>query len=206
MKTFEFKAQKREKLGKSVSKSLRADGNIPCVLYGGEENVNFYVHENALKDIVYTPSVYLLKIDIDGKSYDAIMQDIQFHPVTDSVIHIDFIQVSDDKEIGIRIPVKLTGDSKGIKAGGKLRFIKRALRVKGLAKDLPDTLNIDITKVGIGDSIKVADLSFDNLKLMDSPRAMVVGVTASRLSKSGDEMLDEEEEEEGEEAEEKAAE
>jgi len=140
MKTIELKAAVRQAVGKKDAKKLRVAKQIPCVLYGGETNVHFSGDEKEFSKIVYTPDVYLVDMDVEGKIYKALMLDIQFHPVTDKILHIDFLQVYDDKPIVAKIPVLLEGFAKGVKAGGKLSLMNRALKVKGLHKDLPDML------------------------------------------------------------------
>ncbi|MEE4116000.1 MAG: 50S ribosomal protein L25/general stress protein Ctc [Marinilabiliaceae bacterium] len=182
MKTIEIKALKRPGLGKKETKKLRKDGNVPCVMYGGEEIIHFYAPELTFKDIIYTPNVYIINLDIEGKTYMAALQEIQYHPVSDSPIHIDFIQVFEDRPVTMSIPVSVTGVAPGIKAGGKLRLKRRSLKVKGSFKDLPDTLVIDISKLDIGMSIKVHELSYENLEILDPQRAMVVAVISSRMA------------------------
>jgi large subunit ribosomal protein L25 len=154
-------------------------------MYGGEKNLHFSAHENMFKKLVYTPDVFLVKLELDGQTYDAVMQDIQFHPVSDSIMHIDFVQVFPDKEVIVNLPVRLAGSSVGIRAGGKLRQRRRYLKVKGLIKDMPDRLEVDLTDLDIGESMKIGDLSYDNLEVLDPPRAMVVGVVSSRLIAKG---------------------
>lgn len=185
MKTFSLKVTKREDLGKKSTKELRAIDHVPCVLYGGPETLHFHLHENELKGIIFTDQVFLVEIDIDGKVYKAIKKDIQFHPVKDNTLHVDFVEVSDSKPALIELPVILTGNAVGIFAGGKLRLKKRYLKVKGLVNDLPESLEIDITDLKIGDSLKISQLSYDNLELMDSAQAMVVGIATSRLAAKG---------------------
>ncbi|MEZ4998135.1 MAG: 50S ribosomal protein L25/general stress protein Ctc [Bacteroidales bacterium] len=182
MKTIEIKAVSREHFGKKSTNSLRAEGNVPCVMYREKENLHFYAHENAFRGLVYTPEVYLVSLVVDGKSYNAVMKELQFHPVTDRLLHIDFMQVNEDKPVTINIPLKITGDSAGVKAGGKLRVKRRALKVKGLTKHLPDHLTIDISSLGIGQSVKIGDLNYENLEIIDNKRAMIVSVDVSRLS------------------------
>jgi len=138
-----------------------------------------------------------VKLEVDGQAFDAVMQEIQFHPVTDSILHIDFVQVFPDKKVTVNLPVELTGSSVGIRAGGKLRQRRRNLKVNGLIKDMPDRLEIDLSDLDIGDSMKVGDLSYNNLEVLDPPRAMVAGVVSSRLIAKGmQEALPEEVEEE----------
>jgi large subunit ribosomal protein L25 len=198
MKSIEIKAVSRDNFGKKSSNSLRAESNVPCVMYGGEENLHFYAHENAFRKLVYTPEVYLVSLNIDGKNYNAVMKDLQFHPVSDRLLHIDFVQVIDNKPVTINIPIKITGVSPGVKAGGKLRIKRRSLRVKGMAEDLPDHLNIDISKLQIGQSIKIGDLSYDKLEIIDNKRAMVAAVAVSRVSLKEEELAPEGEEAAGE--------
>ncbi|MDX9903196.1 MAG: 50S ribosomal protein L25/general stress protein Ctc [Bacteroidales bacterium] len=198
MKSIEIKAASRDHFGKKSSNSLRAENNVPCVMYGGEENLHFYAHENNFRKLVYTPEVYLVDLLIDGKSYKAVMKDLQFHPVSDKLLHIDFIQVIENKPVTINIPLKITGVSPGVKAGGKLRIKRRTLRVKGLAGDLPDHLNIDISKLQIGQSIKIGDLSYDKLEIIDNKRAMVAAVAVSRVALKEEELAPEGEEAAGE--------
>jgi large subunit ribosomal protein L25 len=198
MKTIEIKAVSRDQFGKKSSNSLRAEGNVPCVMYREKENLHFYAHESAFRGLIYTPSVYLVNLVVDGTGYSAVMKDIQFHPVTDKVLHIDFMQVSEGKPVTLDIPLKVTGDSAGVKAGGKLRIKRRLLKVKGLTENLPDHLEIDITNLGIGQSIKIGDLSYENLEIIDNKRAMVVSVEVSRISLKDEEAAPEAEAEGGE--------
>ena len=182
MKTIEIKAVSRDQFGKKSSNSLRAEGNVPCVMYREKENLHFYAHQNVFRGLVYTPEVFLVNLIVDGKNYHAVMKDLQFHPVSDQLQHIDFMQVFDDKPVIIDIPLKITGESSGVKAGGKLRIKRRSLKVKGLVKDLPEHLTIDITNIEIGQSVKIGDLSYDKLEVMDNKRAMIVSVDVSRVS------------------------
>lgn len=198
MKSIEIKALLRSETGKKVSKKLRSEGNVPCVMYGGDQVIHFYTHENNFKDLIYSPNVYIVHFIIDGKTYMAVLQAIQFQPVTDKIIHIDFVQVFNDKPVLMNIPLRITGESVGIKAGGKLRLKRRNVKVRGFLKDLPDSLEIDITLLDIGMSIKINELSFRNLEILDPPRAMVVAVISSRLAAKDsnlpeDEIAEEEE-------------
>jgi large subunit ribosomal protein L25 len=181
MKTIEIKAISRSNFGKKETKSLRAEDNVPCVMYGGKENLHFYAHENEFRSMIYTPDVHLISLQVDGKSYNAILKDLQFHPVTDKLLHIDFIQVSDDKPVLIDIPIKLSGVSPGVKAGGRLKINRRSLKVKGLTRDFPEHLDIDISSLEIGQSLKIGDLSYDNLLIMENKKSMIVSVATSRV-------------------------
>ncbi len=193
MKTIAIKGSFRTELGKKNARQLRKAGNIPCVIYGKEENSHFYAHENSFLNLIYTHESHLVKLNIDGKEFKAVLKDIQFHPVTDKVIHVDFMEVFDNKPVIINIPIVITGDSVGIKAGGKLRIKRRSLKVKGYADDIPEYLTVDITDVKIHESIKVGDLSFDKLELLDPKISTVLTVAISRVA------LKAEEEEEAEE-------
>ena len=197
MKTVVIKGQKRETLGKKESKLLRSQEIVPAVLYGGEEPIHFAVPFKELRSLVYTPNVYLIDLDIDGEIYLAIMQDIQWHPVDEQVLHVDFFKIDADKLIKIEVPVTVSGHAKGIQQGGKLNKNLRRLKVKALAKDLPDAINVDVTELEIGDSIKVGDIEEGELELLDTKSNVVVAVNVTRLAKE----VDTEEEVEGEETE-----
>jgi large subunit ribosomal protein L25 len=187
MKTIEINGSFRKELGKKSSKELRKAGNVPCVVYGGKDIVHFYTHENNFTKLVYTPDAHLVNIKLEDKEYRAILKDIQFHPVTDKIIHIDFIEVFDDKPISISVPVSVFGDSAGVKAGGKLRIRLRSLNVRGLAGDIPEHLPVDITELNIHDSVKVGDLSFDKIELIDPKKSMVLQVATSRVAQKTEE-------------------
>jgi len=198
MKTVVIKGQKRETLGKKESKKLRSQEIIPAVLYGGEEPIHFSVPFKELRSLVYTPNVYLIDLDIDGEIYPAIMQDIQWHPVEEQVMHVDFFKIVDDKPIKIEVPVTVSGHAKGIQQGGKLQINLRRLKVKALAKDLPDAINVDVTELGIGNSVKVGEIEAGEIELLDTKSNVVVAVNVTRLAKAAEE---ESEEVEGEEVE-----
>jgi len=198
MKSVVVKGQKRETVGKKESKKLRAQEIVPAVLYGGEDPIHFAVPFSELRQLVYTPNVYLIDLEIDGKAYKAMMQDIQWHAVEEQILHIDFLRIQEDKAIKIEVPVKITGFAKGIKSGGKLNTNLRRLKVKALAKDLPDNIEIDITPLGIGQSIKVADIGIPDVEFLDKKSNVVVSIVITRAAKSAaDEELEEEEEIEG---------
>lgn len=182
METIEIKGTVREQVGKKFTKQLRKELQVPCELYGGEENIHFYAHENDFSSLIYTPNVYIVKIKIKRKVYKAIIQDIQFHPVTDKILHIDFLQVADDKKINIAIPVKLHGLAQGVKQGGNLQLLRRKILVRGVVKDLPDVLNINVENLGLGKTIQIGELSFDKLELLEPKNTVVVSVKVSRIS------------------------
>ncbi|MFO7656955.1 MAG: 50S ribosomal protein L25 [Bacteroidales bacterium] len=185
MKTFDISVKKRTSLGKKSTKLLRSEGNVPCVMYGGGDTSHFYAHENSFRNLIYTHHVYMVNFDIEGDMHKAIIKEIQFHPVTDKVQHIDFIEVSEKEPAVIDIPIEIKGNSIGIKNGGKLRQRRRLLKVKGLITKIPDLLEIDISDLDIGHSLKVKDLKYDDLELLDPPQAMVIGVISSRLAAKG---------------------
>lgn len=182
MKTIEIKGSLRKELGKKDARLIRKEGNVPCVIYGKEANIHFHAHEISFKNLVYTHEAHLVKLDLDGQVYNAVLQDIQFHPVTDKILHIDFVQIFEEKPVVISIPVTAVGDSVGVKAGGKLYFKRRNLKVKGLAKDLPEELIVDITDLKIHQSIKVGDLSYDKIELLDPKITTVATVATSRIA------------------------
>jgi len=158
MESIALKASLRKETGKKSSKATRAQENIPCVLYGGKENVNFFAAESDFRNLIFTPSVYIVHIDIDGNNYNAIIKDLQFHPVTDKLLHVDFYEISDNNPVIVEIPVKLNGSSKGVREGGKLMMDKRKVKVKGFTKDIPAEIDIDISELGVGKSIRAGEI------------------------------------------------
>lgn len=184
MKLFELSGSLRTALGKKDAKKLRGEGQVPCVLYGPEEPIHFSTAQNALLKLVYTPHVYLVNLELDGKKVQAIMQDIQFHPVTDEVVHIDFLQVTDDKPIKIDIPVAVEGFAKGIRNGGKLQIEKRRLKVQALAKDLPDEILVNVTDLDLGESLRVSDIESDEISILNGKSVPVVRVMVTRAARA----------------------
>ncbi len=180
MKSITIKGSKRESVGKVATKALRNAGMVPCVIYGGETPIHFSAEEKAFKNLVYTPNVYTASINVDGQVVNAILQDIQFHPVSDKILHIDFYQLFDDKEITMNIPVKLTGTSPGVLNGGALRFTNRKLKVKALPANLPDFVTADISKLKIGNKLFVTELANDDYTFMHPDNTVVVQVRTSR--------------------------
>jgi large subunit ribosomal protein L25 len=197
MKTIEINGSIRKELGKKSSRDLRKENNVPCVLYGGKEILHFYSHENNFTKLIYTHDAHLVKLNLADKVIKCVLKEVQFHPVTDRIMHLDFIEVADDKPITINLPINVTGDSVGIKAGGKLRIRKRNLLVKGLTTDIPDFLPIDITELKIHQSIKVGDLSFDKIELIDPKKLMILGIATSRVAQKTEEEVEAEETPEG---------
>jgi large subunit ribosomal protein L25 len=180
MKTIEINGAKRANISKQEVKNLRGSEMVPCVLYGGEEQVHFSTDLSSFKGLVYTPDVHMVKLSVDGKEYQCVIQDVQYHPVTDVIIHADFLQVFDNKPVTMSIPVKLTGASEGVKMGGKLVTKYRRLKVKALPANLPDYISVDISPMKIGDSIRVRDLNLSEVTLLESPANVIVSVNMTR--------------------------
>lgn len=180
MKHFEINATVRTDVGKKASKKIRKDEKIPCVIYGGEKTLHFYTSQSDVRKLIYTPEVMYADIKLDGKSYPAIIKDIQFHPVSDKVIHLDFYELNESKQIKIKIPVLVKGSSVGVKAGGKLKQNMRKIYVKGMMNDIPDKIEVDITELNIGDSIRIKDLKADKLEFVDTKTNIVVTVISMR--------------------------
>ncbi|MFD1615728.1 50S ribosomal protein L25/general stress protein Ctc [Gelatiniphilus marinus] len=199
MKSITINGSQRESVGKKATKALRNAGQVPCVLYGGDKPVHFSAPELAFSKLVYTPNAHTVVIELDnGNTFNAVLQDIQFHPVTDRILHIDFYQLFEDKEIALNIPVKLVGNSRGVKNGGVLRRTNRKLRIKALPANLPDFIEIDITPLKIGDKVAVSDLPTEGYTFLHNDNTVVCRVSTSRVAIVDDE---DEEEVEGTEAE-----
>ncbi|MDD3860279.1 MAG: 50S ribosomal protein L25/general stress protein Ctc [Bacteroidales bacterium] len=180
MKHFEINATLRTDVGKKASKLIRRDEKIPCVIYGGEKTLHFYTSQSDVRKFVYTPEVMFADIKLDGKQYPAIIKDIQFHPVSDKIIHIDFFELNEAKPLKIQIPLLITGSSLGVKAGGKLKQNMRKITVKGLMNEIPDKMEIDISELNIGDSIRIKDLKSDKLEFVDTKTNIVVTIISMR--------------------------
>ncbi len=180
MKSLSLPGARRSATTKQAVKKLRAENKIPCVLYGGKENIHFEAPEMEFKKLVYTPSVYLVDLVIDGNPYPAILKDVQYHPVTDAILHADFMEIQPDKEVQIRIPVRLTGSSEGVKEGGQLVHKLRKVHVSALPDRLPDEIELDITPLMIGDSIRISNLEREGVTFLDPPSNMIVGVRVAR--------------------------
>jgi len=197
MKSITINGSKRESVGKKATKALRNAGQVPCVVYGGDQPVHFSATELAFSQLVYTPNAHTVVIVLDnGDKLDAVLQDLQFHPVTDRILHVDFYQLFEDKEIAMDIPVRLNGNSKGVKNGGVLRKNNRKLRVKALPTNLPDTIEIDITPLKIGDKVYVGDLDQEKYRFLHTDNTVVCQIKTARTAIEEEEE-DEEELEEG---------
>ena len=182
MKSITIKGSERENVGKKATKAVRDAGMVPCVIYGGNQPVHFVADERAFKDLVYTPNAHTVVVELNGTSYNVIMQDIQFHPVSDKILHIDFFQLSDDKEIIMEVPVKITGTSPGVLLGGVLRLNQRRLKVKALPKNLPDFVEANISELQMGNKLYVTKLEANNFKLMHPDNSVVCQVRISRAA------------------------
>ncbi len=202
MKTIEITGTLREALGKKETKLLRKQDLVPCEVYGGGKNIHFYAHENEFRNLVYSPDIFEVKIKVGKENVKAIMQEIQFHPVTDKILHIDFLQVFDDKKITINVPVELEGFAIGVQAGGQLNKNMRSLRVKAFLADMPEKFVINVEHLSIGKSVKINELEYDDkLELLDTPNNVVAAVKMTRSAMSEDEELAGEEGEEAAEGE-----
>jgi large subunit ribosomal protein L25 len=186
MKSIEISAKLREKVGKKESNKLRKSDMIPCVLYGTEKNIHFSAEASQFRHLIYTSNVTYAKINIDGQEHKAIVQDIQFHPVSDKIIHVDFLNIYDDKPITVSVPVRLEGFAKGVQEGGKLYQDVRRLRVKGLLKDFIEEIVIDVTPLVIGKSVKVSDLKYKNLEVVEPANKNVASVKVTRVVKEAE--------------------
>lgn len=194
MKALKLSGSLRENVGKKDAKMLRKEAKVPCVLYGGDKQIHFVVVEKAFKELIFTPNTYLVELEIDGEMYNAILQDVQYHPVSERVLHVDFIQIFDDREVAIAVPVRSTGTSKGVLKGGRLFKKYRKLRIKALPGNLPDEIVVDITSLNINEGIKISELSRENITFLDPPTSVVLLVKSARV-------VDPEEDEEAEGAE-----
>ena len=183
MKSITLNGSQRESVGKKATKALRNAGQVPCVLYGGDKPVHFYVEELAFTKLVYTPNAHTAVIALDnGKTYNAVMQDIQFHPVTDKILHVDFYQLFEDKLVTMDIPVHITGSSPGVRNGGRLLFRKRKLAIRALPSKLPDVFNVDISKLKIGMLISVEELKSEDFTILHPDSQVVVQVKTARTA------------------------
>nr|WP_320037964.1 50S ribosomal protein L25/general stress protein Ctc [uncultured Bacteroides sp.] len=183
MKSIEISATLRNDFGKKGSQAIRKTDSVPCVLYGQGENLHFTVTNDSLRNLVYSPDIYLVNLDIEGKKVKAIMKDIQFHPVKDNILHIDFYQIDETKPIVMEVPVALEGLAEGVKAGGKLTLQLRKVKVKALFNNIPEKLVINVSSLGLGKTIQVGQLSFENLELLTAKEAVVCAVKLTRVAR-----------------------
>ena len=196
MKTTEIVGYKRANLGRKAAQDLRNEGMVPGVLYGGKEQISFYAPAYLFRPLIFTSDAYRVKLNIEGTVYDAILQEKQFHPVNDTLIHADFFTVTDEKVIKIKVPIRLNGVSRGQKNGGKLTHKLLQLTLRGRVMDIPEYVEVDITELRLGKSVKVSSIELEDLEILDSPANPIASVNVPRALKGID---DEEEETEGEE-------
>ncbi|MEN4759564.1 50S ribosomal protein L25/general stress protein Ctc [Chryseobacterium sp. C39-AII1] len=197
MKSITIQGTKRESVGKKSTKALRDAELVPCVVYGGAEPLNFSAEERAFKGLVYTPEAHTVSIEIDGQVIPAVLQDIQFHPITDKILHVDFYQLADDKPVVMEVPVRITGRSKGVVAGGVLRQSFRKLKVKAIPANLPDEVVVDVTPLRIGNKLYIGGIKTEGYSFMHPDNAVVVAVKMSRNAmKGGAAAQDDEDEDE----------
>ncbi len=180
MKSITINGSKRESVGKKASKALRNAGQVPCVLYGGGEPLHFAAEESAFKGLIYTPDVHTVVLDLAGEKMDAVLQDIQFHPVTDAILHMDFYQIYEDSEITMEIPIHTEGVARGVKNGGVLRYNLRRLKVKGIPAKLPDYIKADVTKLKIGNKLYVTEIKSDDFIVQHPENTVICQVKTSR--------------------------
>lgn len=206
MKTFELSAKLRPDLGKKASKAMRLQDEIPAILYGGENTTAITLTQAGVRKLVYSPDIFLINLDLEGEKKTCILQEIQFHPVTDRILHMDLLEVRADKPIVIDVPIKIEGHAIGVRAGGKLSVDMRRLKVKALYEDIPEKLVINVSKLKLGKTIQVGELSFDKIELLTPKKAVVVAVRLTRAARGAGAAGSIEEEEDAEENSEDSAE
>lgn len=183
MKTFQLAGEARQDLGKKATKAVRRAEAVPCVLYGNGENVHFTVTQSAIRKLIYTPHVYVVNLTVGDVAKKAVIKELQFHPVTDKLTHVDFLEVDENKPVVIDLPVKLTGLAEGVRAGGKLSLEMRKIKVKGIYTELPENITLDVSKLALGKSIQIGDLSFDKFELLNTKNAVVAQVKLTRAAR-----------------------
>jgi len=186
MKTISISGSPRANVGKRDAKELRYDGMVPCVLYGGGEQIHFAASVPKLREVLYTAEALFIELELGDKKYRSIVQEAQFHPVTDQILHVDFLQLFKDKPVSIQVPIKLTGSSPGVKIGGKLVQKFRKLKVRGLPDDFKDNIEVSIDALELGKSIRVSELKVDKLAILNSPADTIVSVASSRATKEAE--------------------
>lgn len=206
MKTFTIDGELRTEVGRKASKADRRAGKVPCVLYGGnEETIHFTTTSSQLRNLIYTPNFYKVEINVDGKTYEALLKDLAFHPVSDEVLHVDFQQLLPGIAVNTEIPIKIVGTSPAVRLGGQLLVKVRKLRVKATPDALKDEIEVDISRVKLGHSVKVKDLPEQGFEIVNAPNVPIVSIDIPRALRGGDGDLDAGDEEEGEEGTEEQA-
>ncbi|GAB3955912.1 50S ribosomal protein L25/general stress protein Ctc [Spirosoma harenae] len=180
MKKIEIVGYQRANLGRAESQAIRAEGNVPCVLYGGSEQVHFYAPAILFRELIYSPNIFEVALNIEGAEYRAILQETQFHPVSDVLLHADFLQVTDEKPIKIAVPVRLTGSAPGVQKGGKLVTRVRKLRVKGTVANIPDFIDIDVSDLDLGKSVRVGQIPVKNIEMLEQASNPVASIEIPR--------------------------
>lgn len=198
MKSVSISGSLRENVGKKNAKAQRSKGLIPCVLYGGEQQYQFVVPEKQFQKLLYTPEVRYVELELEGKTRNAIVQDTQFHPITDKLLHVDFLEIIPGKPITIAIPVIVTGTSPGVLRGGKMSKKVRKLNVKGELEHIPEHITLDVSELDINDSIKVADIEVENLTIMEKKSKVLLTISLTRTTVTEEEQEQEQVEEAGE--------
>lgn len=186
MKTVTLSGSSRANVGKVDAKELRAKGHVPCVIYGGKEQIHFHADERAFKPVIFTPNAHIVEVNLDGKVYKTVLQEAQYHRISDKLIHADFLEIVDGKPVTVEIPVRLNGQSEGVKKGGKLVLKLRKLKARGLANVLPDYIDINIEKLDIGNSVAVGDINIDGVTLLNAKNVSVVSVQTTRAAAAAD--------------------
>lgn len=186
MKTFDLNAELRNEAGKKFAKRIRKAESVPAVIYGGEKNIMISLNAKELDKAVCTPNVYIVNITVDGKTYSTIVKEAQFHPVSDKLIHVDFYEVNDNNPITISLPITLVGQAEGTKQGGKLIQVIRKMRVNGVAKNLPEMIEVDVTNLTIGKSIMVGELGFENFHIVESKSLVIATIKTTRATRENE--------------------
>lgn len=194
MKEVSLSGSVRSNVGKKDAKAVRVAGEIPCVVYGSGSQMHFSVKHVEMEKLVYTPHVNIINLEVDGKVMQSIIQDIQFHPVTDKIVHVDFIELQADKKVKVNIPVNLVGRSPGVLSGGKLQQIFRKVKVFATPENLPDSITVDISKLKIGQAIRIRDINNDKLNILNAQSAVICSVKMARGAVATPDVEEEEEE------------
>jgi large subunit ribosomal protein L25 len=180
MKTVSISGSPRENVGKKDAKLARRSGQIPCVLYGGAEQIHFSADVKAFKNLIYTPEVHIARINVSGNEYDAVMREVQFHPTSDEILHVDFMQLFAEKEIKLDIPVNLVGVAEGVRAGGKLIKKQRLLKVRAIPANLPDSILVNVEKLSVGGIIRAKEITVKNMVILNDPQTVIATVKGKR--------------------------
>jgi large subunit ribosomal protein L25 len=187
MKTIEIIGYRRANLGKSDAQKIRHEGNVPCVLYGGNEQIHFYSPVILFRDLIYTNEAHFVHLNIEGEECQAILQEAQFHPISENILHVDFLRISEDRKIKMQIPVRLVGQAPGVAKGGALVKKRNTLKVFAFPKDMPDHVDVDCSTLDFHHSVKVGDVSMENMEFLDPKQASIAVVEVPRSAKLADE-------------------